>query len=240
MKSSLTAIMALSFAAQAGAATLQIEDSTAGFGRIGGVYVTFSSTLTPTAEANWSGTPPVNGQTYSIDSISLDKNNGAGSGLGELWIGVYGSYTGTTSSAGVFGDFLGVSSSSVAWSTFTTGDSVTWTFDNLFAQAAPDQTLFFAFQTSAASLEGQAPIIATEGQTSVRRLPGDGNTIANQGAGIIEALLAVPAGSEGYLRDNRVPLINLQTTQVPEPSAAALFGLGALGWAFGPRRRRQA
>lgn len=228
----LAAAAALSLAPRAGAATLQIDSgSSAGFGRIGGAYVAFSSSVSSTVETNWGGAPPVDGSTYSIDSISFVKNNPTGEGFSELWIGVYGSYSGTANpggSAGVFGDFLGVSSASVAWSTFNTGSTVTWTFDGITATASSGQTLYFAFQTSAASLAGEAPLIATEGQTSVRRLPGDGNNFDNQGAAMIEAMLAVPVGSEGYLRDNRVPFINLETTLIPEPSSSALLGLGAL------------
>lgn len=233
------AAVALSFTLQAGAATLQIGSGTpGGFGRIGGVYVTLSSTLDSGAATNWGGaaSTPQDGQLYTLNSLSLTKNNPAGTGLTDIWVGVYGSYSGSTTSRGVYGDFLGVSTASVAWSTLETGTSATWSFDGVNATAASGKTLYFAFQTSAASMAGLAPIIATEGQTAVQRLPGDANTFVNQGAGIIEAMLAAPAGSEGYLRNTRVPLMDLQITAIPEPSSAGLAALASL--ALLKRRRR--
>ena len=230
------AATAISLTLNAGAATLQTSTgSPANFGRIGGVYTTFSSTLEPTAAANWAGAPPVDGNTYTIDTLSLVKNNAAGTGLANLWVGVYGSYSGSTSSRGVYGDFLGVSTSAVAWSTLGPGASATWSFNGVTATAASGKMLYFAFQTSADSLSGSAPINSVEGETAGQRLPGDGNTATNQGAGIIEAMLPTPISTNGYLRDTRVAVMNLAVTPVPEPSAAALGALGALGLL---RRRR--
>jgi MYXO-CTERM domain-containing protein len=226
----------LSLTLSAGAATLQIASGTpGGFGRIGGVYTAFSSTVESSVAANWGGAAPVDGNTYSLDTLTLVKNNASGTGFADLWVGIYGSYSGSTSSRGVYGDFLGVSTASVAWSTLGPGATASWSFSGVTATAASGKQLFFALQTSAASLSGLAPINATEGQSSVQRLPGDTNTFTNQGAGIIEAMLPTPAGSEGYLRNTRVGLMSLTVSPVPEPSVAALGALGALGLL---RRRR--
>ncbi len=246
LKSSLTAAIALSFAVQAGAATLQISNpSSANFGRAGGIYLTFSSTVASAAEANWGGAPPQDGQAYTIDSVTVVKNNGAGgASLSELWLGVYASYSGTAGSAGVYGEFLGVSGP-VAWSTFGNGDSVTWTFDGVSSiTAAPGQTVVLAFQTSADSLAGLAPVsVASEGGIALRRLTnppagtnnGGANDFANQGVAIIEATGGT-SPTNGYVREDRVPFVTVQTTLIPEPSVALLGALGALSL-LGTRRR---
>lgn len=228
---------AISLTLNAGAATLQTSTGSPGnFGRIGGVYTTFSSTLEPTAAANWAGGAPVDGNTYSIDTLSLVKNNAAGTGLANLWVGIYGSYSGSTSSRGVYGDFLGVSTSAVAWSTLGPGVTATWSFSGVTATAASGKMLYFAFQTSADSLSGSAPINAVEGETAGQRLPGDTNTAINQGTGIIEAMLPTPVSTNGYLRENRVAVMSLAVSPVPEPSSAGLAALASL--VLLKRRRR--
>ncbi len=235
MNAFLTAAVALSFAAQAGAATLHIDNTTTtppgtgNFGRTAGAYVLFSSTgLDSTANLNWGSAPPQDGQPYSIDSVSFVKNNvGPATSPENLWVGVYTGYAG-----GTLTGFLGASNASVAWAAATSGSTQTWSFDGISVTANSGVQLYFMFQTSAEARTTQLGLSA-ENDISTRRLTDNGttnggaHTYAAQGAGIIQ--------DNGDVRDTRIPFITLQTTLIPEPSSAALFGLGALALL---RRRR--
>ncbi len=235
MKPSLAAAVALSFAAQAGAATLHIDNTTTtppatgNFGRTAGAYVLFSSTgLDSAANLNWGSAPPQDGQLYSIDSVSFVKNNvGPATSPANLWIGVYTGYSG-----GTLTGFLGASNASVAWAAATSGSTHTWSFDGISVTADPGVQLYFMFQTSADARTSQLGLTA-ENDLSIVRLPDSGttnggaHTYAAQGVGIIQ--------DNGTDRTDRIPFITLQTTLIPEPSSAALFGLGALALL---RRRR--
>ena len=242
MPSSLSSVAlaaALSFATHAGAATLTTTSpTTANFGRVGGIYVEFSnSSLTPTATSNWASTPPVDGQVYSIDSLSLVKNVASASALETVYVGVYTSYTGTTTGGGTLGGFLGVSSA-VAWNSLASGSTATFGFTGINLTAAENQNLYLMIQTDTNSRNDLSPIGMVDDAFSVQRLPGDGNTFDSQGAAIVEAANTAPvnSGTAQRLRDTRVAVMTLNISAVPEPSSMALAGLGALGLL---RRRRR-
>jgi hypothetical protein len=225
------AFASLVFTLTAGAATLTVNNSTTvtpggsvNFGRTGGTYLLFSGTgQTASSTLNWAGSPPVDSQVYSLDSVAFTKNVvGPATSPAELWVGVYTSFTG-----GVLGGFQGASSSSVAWASAASGSTLTWNFNGIEVAAAPAQELYLMFQTSAASRDGLGALgLSAEGDISTLRLADTGttnggpHTFAGQGVAIIQDNNAV--------RADRVPHISVQITPVPEPSAVGLLGLGAL------------
>lgn len=221
--SSLAIVLSAAVTAQADK-ILDISHAAPGtFGRTGGQAVDFSA---GTGGA-WNPSNPVNGQEYFINSITFTKNN-AVNAFENLWIGVYTELSGGNN----FNGFLGSSNNSVAWGAGVAGDSFTWTFSNVIAEAGDGQFLYFVFQDSADNTPTMMAI--AEGDIGIQRLP-DAETLANWGAAIIHG-----NGTQGVMQGSpnpgRVGLMTLNITAVPEPNT--LFVLGTLiGFAVIQRRR---
>ena len=200
---------------------LNITSGTPGnFGATAGIGIDYGAHAAPTF---WSQGAPVNGQSYFIDSFSVIKNN-EDSTFENLWVGVYDAFSNNGLTEGDLGNFLGASAASQAWGAGETGETFTWTFDNLIFEAAEDQQLFFLFQESADARTTKLTV--GEGEIQIQRLDGN-NNIANFGAAIING---GPAPGAGFQSLGRVPLTTVGISTIPEPGTyAALFGLVALG-----------
>lgn len=199
------------------------------FGQTSGTIVQFGS-HSGDINDRWSPDLPVDGVTYSIDSVSFVKNN-TNDTFENLWVGVYGSYSGgADNEALTVGDFRGASTNSVAFGAAGAGDILTWTFENVSLQAGDGQSLVFLFQTSADEMTSKMNF--ADGQIAVQRTTSNGGTVS--GSWIISG------GTANQIRTGQSLIMDLDISVIPEPSTyAAIVGLAVLGVALIRRRSRK-
>ena len=209
--------------AAAQTSTITVTDGTGNtYGAANGIAIDFDSSLTP-ATAPWTPGSLVNGQEYSVDSVSLRP---ASSTTGGVYLGVY-----TINSSGAFSGFLGASDNSVDFSTVPSGDFVQFTFSGINVTAdnvagSGSGLLYFGFQ-SVQTASGNA--LLTD---AMNRIDGFGTySMQDYGSQVM---------SYGTITTSRALEYMASVTAiapVPEPSTLAMLGSG-LGILAILRRRK--
>ncbi|NWK55048.1 PEP-CTERM sorting domain-containing protein [Verrucomicrobiaceae bacterium N1E253] len=201
-------IAAASSASAATVSTVSVElgAGTGNYDSTGGVAIDFDSTTGLTAD--WSP-DLLTTTTYSINSLTLEESGDLDS---NAYLGVYTSFVG-----GVLSGFQGVSDQTQNEATATGINLLTWTFTGITVTPEANagsggDVRYFVFQ------EGTSAITGIENQThTLRRVATNYNTT-------LSAMLK----TSGTVTETRNPTYSAVVTAVPEPSSAALLGLGGV------------
>lgn len=221
----LATIVTLLPAASSLAATIVVTDGDSNnYGNFDGFALDFDATPQGTNGVVSGYNPPLQaGEPYSLDSISLFERNNKDAAY---YLGVYTGYD-----AGALSGFQGVSTNTINFNA-TTNEKVTWLFSPNQVVVTPETNpgagsdiRYFILQTGTDALT----TVPNQGpdDTAVKRLDGESGSFAQHLGAVIDV--------EQGLRRDRVAEYEAVLTPVPEPSAAALLGVGALALL---RRRR--
>ncbi len=223
----------LASAASLSAASVLVNDSNGStFGNTSGLAIDFD--VTTASLAAWSPTL-VNGQTYSIDQITIRKQGTTASPFH------LGAYSGFDTATGALTGFLGVSNAITAAEASTFDNTLTFNFtgvnvtvdNNIGTIGAGSGLVYFFYQPSTTALA------SASGATTVttHRINNADGTFANSLSGLIVGTGASGTGAAApfTVRTDRVTEYGATITPIPEPTSAALLGLGGLALL---RRRR--
>ena len=221
-KTTLLTLSAIALSAiSAGAATVTVDDHNNSFGDVDAFAIDFDATTGGTAD--W--TPDLStSNTYSIDSISVWEQ---GTQDTDFYLGVYTGFTGGTLSG-----FQGASTNTINFSDETGTFKVTWDFIGQGITVTPEVTpgsggdqRYFVFQTVATA---QTTLVDLGDNTTTLAIFRNGS-YADRLSGVIKA-------GDTSVRGNRNQSYEATLTAIPEPSSAALLGLGGLALIL--RRRK--
>lgn len=208
------------------AATVSVTDADgSGYGNFQGLAVDFDATTG--LSADWSP-DLVNGQQYSVDSISVFARNATDST--DWYLGVYTQGGVNVGGAGIdLGGFLGTSSNTVDLS--AANGKVTWNFTGINVTAdnvagGGSGELFFVLQSVTTAQTELGPANNT---TDIRRIDGGNGSYTDE-------LAAILHNDAEWLKTTRAPEYEATLTAIPEPSSTALLGLGGLALIL--RRRK--
>ncbi|NLW84171.1 MAG: PEP-CTERM sorting domain-containing protein [Phycisphaerae bacterium] len=217
MKKILCVLMCVCLVSVASAEFITVTDSVANtYGNTQGMAIDFDTTTADLNAAITAGWAPalVDGQQYSLDSISLRSGAEALAGTGNVYLGVYQGLA----EGGALSGFLGTSVNAIDWPAVTAGEWAQYTFSGINVTA--DSTvgsgtgmLYFVFQQTT-----DAKTTSYGDEIRLQRINVD--TTINQ------ALSSVIA--YGGLSPQRAAEYQAVVTAVPEPATMVILGLGSL------------
>jgi hypothetical protein len=215
-KKLLFVLVMLVIAMPASAETITVTDTLANtYGNTQGLAVDFDTTtagLNPAITTGWAPAL-IDGQQYSLDSISVISGAEVLAGAGNVYLGVYTGIAGDIS-----GGFLGTSTNAVDFKNTLSGDWVMFDFSGINVTAdsvvgSGSGMLYFIFQP-----DGNAKTGTGGDEIRLHRINTD--TTINQSLSSVIAY--------GGLSTLRSLEYQAQITVIPEPATIALLGLGGL------------